>query len=622
LFKGAVHRGKGVVQRFSAVGSLLLAGVLALPAGEATGDPPLIPLEIFEIQGSGTSSSYDGFIVTTEDNVVTALAPNGFFMQTPSARSDGDVDTSDGIFVFTGVSPAVTIGENVNVTGEVDEFFGFTELTSATVTPDGVGVVPAAVAFGATVPSPDPNFPSCAIEFECYEGMLISIADGTVTGPNQRFGTDPIAEVHISAAPARTFREPGIEFPGVAGLPLWDGNPEVFELDPDKLGLANQIIPAGSPFSATGVLGFEFGGYELWPTQLSFVPVSLPVPARPRNPGEFTVATLNLFRLFDDVDDPPSTAADGRERDDFVASTAEYLRRRAKLAGYILDALDAPDVVAVQEAEKLGVLSDLAADITALDPSVVYSAFLEEGNDLGTIDVGFLVRDTVQVDAVTQLGKFETFVNPITLEDNLLHDRPPLLLKARFPAANANSDSDVFKFEVLGVHNRSLGGIEGPEALRVKIKRLQQAQSIAAIADDRQGPKGTKRFMVIGDFNAFEFTDGYVDAVGQIQGDFDPGENEFSGPDLVDPDLRNVVDTIIPAGQRYSIIFRGNAQVLDHALLSAKLEKFVRGAEYGRGNADAAVDLINDDATVLRASDHDGLVVFIQSDPDEFENDD
>ena len=37
---------------------------------------------------------------------------------------------------------------------------------------------------------------------------------------------------------------------------------------------------------------------------------------------------------------------------------------------------------------------------------------------------------------------------------------------------------------------------------------------------------------------------------------------------------------------------------------------------YGRGNADAARDLINDDTTPLRSSDHDGLVLYIMSDFD------
>jgi hypothetical protein len=37
--------------------------------------------------------------------------------------------------------------------------------------------------------------------------------------------------------------------------------------------------------------------------------------------------------------------------------------------------------------------------------------------------------------------------------------------------------------------------------------------------------------------------------------------------------------------------------------------------EFARGNADAAVDLINDDTTSLRASDHDGLVLYIDTFP-------
>ena len=142
-------------------------------------------------------------------------------------------------------------------------------------------------------------------------------------------------------------------------------------------GAASCVSPS---FTATGVLGFEFGGYELFPTDLTVDPAPLPVPVRLREAGEFTLGTLNLFRLFDDFDDPSSTNAQGDVRDDFVASTAEYCRRRDKFAAYILDVLDAPDVLSVQEAEKIEVLQDLAADIYALDSAVVYTAFLEEGN--------------------------------------------------------------------------------------------------------------------------------------------------------------------------------------------------------------------------------------------------
>ena len=580
--------------------------------GAVNAGPPALA-EIFEIQGNGLASPFAGQSVTTEDNVVTVLAPDGFFMQTPTVRTDSDPNTSDGIFVFTGGAPGVSVGDVVDVTGTIEEFFDFTEFGSgAAVTVDGPGgSVPAPVVFDAATPSPDPTAPSCSINnFECFEGMLVQVTGARVTGPNQRFNTDPIAEVHMVAGPDRALREKGIAYPGLPGLPVWDGNPEVFELDPDKLGLPNQILPPGSAFTATGVVGFEFGGYELWPTSLTFDAAPLPVPVRDRNPGEATVGSLNLFRLFDDVNDPPSPNPPGPDRDDTVVSTTEYLRRRSKLSRYIVEVLRAPDVLAVQEAEKLEVLQDLAADIAANSPSVVYTAYLVEGNDIGTIDVGFLVRtDRVQVDAVTQLGKAET----LSLDGSLLHDRPPLLLEGQFIVNGAPS----FPVAVLGVHNRSFIGIDdATDGPRVRQKRLEQAQSIAQKVQDFQTNHPDVGLIVTGDFNDYEFTDGYVDALGQVSGFFDPSENLLSGPDLVDPDLTNQVLSV-PADQRYSFIFEGSAQVLDHALASAVLDPVVSGFAYGRGNADAAVDLINDETTLLRASDHDGLVTYLDVTPSE-----
>jgi predicted extracellular nuclease len=585
------------------------------PGAENICEIPVVgPFEIFEIQGSGPASPFASQKVLTENNIVTAVAPNGFFMQTPELRSDADVNTSDGIFVFTGGAPIyapddpVLVGDMIDVTGNVVEFFDFTEFTSdPVVTFKGPNFdLPTAVTFDASTPSPDPMSPSCAIEFECYEGMLVEIENGAVTGPNQRFNSDPIAEVHITAAPDRTFRETGIEYPGLPDLPVWDGNPEVFELDPDKLGLPNQIIPAGSSFSASGVLGFEFGGYEFWPTELTFSAAVLPQSVRARQRAEFTIGSLNMFRLFDDVDDPEDTSVPGRTRNDSVRPTAEYERRRAKFADYILNVLDAPDILAVQEAEKLEVLETLAADIAGIDSSVVYSAFLVEGNDIGTIDVGFLVRDTMAVDAITQLGKDEI----LEFDNSLLNDRPPLLLEGRL--VNEGADYPV---AVMVVHNRSLGGIDTSSGPRVRAKRLAQAQSIAAKVQAMQTDNPDVRLVIVGDFNAFEFTDGYVDVVGQIAGNFNPDDNLLFGDDLVDPDLINQVLSI-PQDERYSFIFRGNAQVLDHALTSMALDASVRGFQYGRGNADAAVDLINVDDTVLRASDHDGLVLFLTKDLD------
>ena len=98
--------------------------------------------------------------------------------------------------------------------------------------------------------------------------------------------------------------------------------------------LLNQIISAGSTFTATGVIGYEFGGYELWPTQLSvMIPAPLPLAVSPRELGESTVGSLNLFRLFE--------------------GQANYHHRLAKFAGHILTVLDAPDILAVSDSEDL-----------------------------------------------------------------------------------------------------------------------------------------------------------------------------------------------------------------------------------------------------------------------------
>jgi len=557
--------------------------------------------EIFEIQGNGMASPFAGFAVTTNNNIVTAVGPEGFFIQTPDGRADADPETSNGIYVYAGFDLGVAVGDRVDVSGWVQEYYDFTEIAG----PPGLTIyssgntLPAAIALDAATPSP--NQPQPANAYERYEGMLVSIANGIVSGPTQYFGSDPTAEAFIVASAARPFREPGLLYPGDPGYPLvpiWDGNPEVFELDSDKLvpALDPDLIPAGSTFSAEGVLAYEFGGYELWSTSLMLNPAALPVPVRSRATGELTVGSLNTYRLFDNVNDPGS-ADDGS-----VESFDDYQRHLYKLAWYVADVLGAPDILGVQEVEHLGALQDLAQVILS-ERGVSYTAYLEEGNDVGGIDVGFLVRtDTIADEVVTQLGKDEL----LSVDSSLLHDRPPLLLEANYVGNGVP-----FPVKVLVVHQRSLNDIETSE--RVRQKRLEQAQSVAQMVQDLLDIDPGVRLVVVGDFNAYEVTDGYVDVVGQIKGDVDPTQSMLSGPDLVDPNLYDEV-LGMPAGQRYSYIYDGTAQVLDHALTSQGIAPFVRGMQYGRGNADAPEYLELDDFTPQRCSDHDGLVLFLMSD--------
>jgi predicted extracellular nuclease len=270
--------------------------------------------------------------------------------------------------------------------------------------------------------------------------------------------------------------------------------------------------------------------------------------------------------------------------------------------------MGAPDILAIQEVESLKVMQDLAATVAALDASVSYSARLIEGNDIGTIDVGFLVRDNVQVLAVTQLGKDEL----LSVDGSPLHDRPPLLLDATV--------NNMFPISVMVLHMRSLGGIEGERTQR---KRYEQALSVATKVQDIQTANPDVNLLVVGDFNAFEFTDGYIDLAGVVKGDFVPEQSAVCSLveciDVVSPNLVDEVLNIEPS-ERYSFNFGGNAQVLDHVMTSQGFGPLVTGLEFARGNADAARILVGDDGTeadlTVRASDHDGLVLYFFRDED------
>ena len=557
--------------------------------------PPVMTATIPEIQGSGLASPFAGSARKTS-GIVTAVFPagSGFFIQ--DAAGDGNAQTSDGLFVFTGGAPTVAVGDEVEVVGGVTEFFDMTELTATQTTVKSTGrAVPPPVTFDANTPSP--NQPQPIPDMERFEGMLVEVVNGTVSSPTNQFG-----EASVVAADHRAFREPGIAYPGLAGLPVWDGNPEIFEIDTDMYAASPHLqIPATAKVTARGPLAFSFSDYQIWPTALEVTGSIKIVPVRNRRAGEFTVGSQNMLRLFDLVDDP--------NKSDETPSPEQFNRRLDKLSAFVRIALGSPDVLAVQEVENLTALQAVADRIKHDDPGLVYAAYLLEGNDIGGIDVGFLVRDTVKVDSVEQVGKNTVFSFPGN-EDVLLNDRPPLVLRGAYVGGGA-----AFPITVIDVHQRSLSGIDGSDGARIRAKRHAQAVELSRFIDSLQDADPDIHLVAIGDFNAFEFTDGYVDVMGQVTGTPDaagallPAVNEISQP------LQNQTFNM-PAGERYSFVFDGTAQSLDHAITSKALDEHVRGAEHARGNADAPIVLGEDGNTPLRSSDHDGTVLFLLTDSD------
>jgi hypothetical protein len=523
-------------------------------------------LRIWEIQGAGATSPFVNQTVTTTGNVVTAKGSGFFFIQSPTALSDNNPATSDALLVDANYFGSV--GDIVDVSGLVTENDGNTSLSgNIDVATTGSGAaLPAAIVLDENLPSPSP---STIHSLEKVENMRIRFTARAVSPSND------FELAGLAVTESRPFREPGIRYPGLNDLPVWDGNPEIFWMDPNGLGAPNnRFINAGDQITGEGIMLEADDGFWLaLPSDYDIETLSELQAVPEKNEQEFTVGSFNLLFLF--------------------SNSNNLDARLNKLALYIVEQMRSPDILAVQEAGSLGVLQDLAYYIEQLAPGTDYQAYLLPGND--DIKLGYLVKNTIQNIQITELGKQEVFTF-----GGLLHDRPPLLLQATLPTTPATL------IQVLNIHMRSLIGIEGSSSSFVRNKRHQQAISIANMI---QQYRSGGNLLIVGDYNAFEFSDGYVDVFNQMSGDASVGA-QISPLPIVAPPLMEPIESL-PAEERYSYVFQGSAQSLDHCLIS-ELEglEFSRIA-YARGNADYAIAYESNAAVPQSCSDHDGFVVYL-----------
>jgi hypothetical protein len=226
----------------------------------------------------------------------------------------------------------------------------------------------------------------------------------------------------------------------------------------------------------------------------------------------------------------------------------------------------------------------------------------------------------VSVTEVVQERANTLLVNP-DASTSLLNDRPPL----RFTGAVHHANGASFPVTIIVNHLRSLGSVnsEDPgssgwptDGARVRAKRQKQAEDLADLVQDRQTADPNERIVLVGDFNAFEVNDGLVDSMHVIAGTPPPDDQTAvpgDGIDLVNPDLVNLVTTPPPA-ERYSYVFDGNAQNLDHILINAPLvtATAARRIEHPRIDADFPETARNDGTTAVRLSDHDPVVAYFQ----------
>jgi len=564
---------------------------------------------IAEIQGAAHTSPLLGQVVATE-GIVTAVAGNGFYLQDPVG--DGNEATSEGIFVFTSSAPGVSVGDRVRAEGSVSEFtpggassgnLSITQISAAGTTILSSGnPLPAATVVGAggrvapTQTIDDDGLTSFnpandGIDFyESLEGMRLQVNNAVAVSATSGFGEIAILPDDGASAGLRTPRGGIIVQPN-------DFNPERLVID-DGLAASPPAVKVGDRFNGpiTGVLSYSFGDFKLLNTQP--LPAVTPSGISPETTAlagtsdQLAIASFNVENL--DANDPAD--------------------KFAKLASQIVANLRAPDILGLQEIQDNNGQTDdgtVAADQTfqkliaaiaaAGGPTYEYRQINPVNNADGgapgsNIRVGYLFNPARVSfrDRGTASATEANAVNAgpsLALSPGRVDPNNPAFAQDGQPGFEASRKSLAAEFEfngktvfVINNHFKSKGGdtplfgaTQPPNQVTVA-QRTAQAQAINDFVDSLLTADPNAKVVVLGDLNDFQFSTPVQTLAGGV--------------------LTNLVDTL-PANERYSFNFGGNAQALDHILVSNSLA------------AGAEVDIVHVNSEFAagdRASDHDPVV--------------
>ncbi len=587
---------------------------------------------IHTVQTGSPSSAYLGKSVTIS-GIITAITGSGFYVEARDVDQDTDPTTSEAIFVVSGTSTSRLVGDEVQVTGTVQTGGSFqayaTELggTIAIKTVSTGNTLPTAV----TIKASDDTTTGGLQQFLRFQSMRFLIPNFMTTAPTGGTLTENTETVisngefyGVVQGVQRPYIEPGISvletsLPSGATyctatvttncVARFDSNPENFLVESTTLGGAPIDVTANQPITnLLGIVDFTtFSGARLLldakaPGTLGTAMTYIAVPVAKAN--EFTVSSMNIERFYSTT---PSSGA--------VTLTAEaYARRLKKVSLLLRNVQRMPDVIGMQEVGTLATLNDISTQISsdaiaAGQPDPKYSACLINGNDSTGINTAFLVKTTrVSVVDCSQFGKTTTFTNS-TGAQATLNDRPPLVLHAMvnvtgFPA---------YPVTVISNHLKSLIGIDDTTSTgaTVRLKKENQDEFLVNLIQGYQA-KG-EHVVSVGDYNSFFVNDGYVDNIGVITGNPPAAGTVVVGPTSAyvppSPKLTDLESTVTDPLQRYDYSFIGNAQTLDHIVVTGDL---LSGAHIAYSHEDADFPLIqyNDATTPQSSSDHDGAVAF------------
>ena len=307
----------------------------------------------------------------------------------------------------------------------------------------------------------------------------------------------------------------------------------------------------------------------------------------PTIPGTLSVAQLNIWNMFDTVDDP-------RTRD-MVVPMGEYRARLAKLALTITTTLGSPDILSLNEIENQNVL-----DAILNQPSIKalgYKGKIQVLNDGRGIRTAVMYRDSLELlSTAAPNPKFPPNNDRGfgQIDSSLLYSRPPLVANFRYTGAGQSLEG-VSNLTVIVNHFKSKLGGAKPEP-----RRQRQGEFLGEYVDGLTAKDPKSNIIVIGDLNA-TYDDGAYKKLAYRK----------DGSERLKDTLKTLSDD-----DRYTYVYRGKKNLLDHVLVTGGLFDALKSVEINHVNtAKDAKSHKLDPKVVAGISDHDPIVAVFQLSP-------
>jgi predicted extracellular nuclease len=300
-------------------------------------------------------------------------------------------------------------------------------------------------------------------------------------------------------------------------------------------------------------------------------------------PGNLRIAQMNMWNLFDTVNDPNTGD------DDATLTPEQYQIKLEKLARAIVE-LGIPDIVSANEIENETVLADLVARPEL--KSAGYRVLVQEtNNDERGIRVGVLYKDSMlevaNVEAPNPKFSFPDGGRG-QIDRTLLYARPPLVVDFKLRgAAQAGEGAGLLTLAVN--HFKSKLGGDAPEA-----RRQMQGQYLGEWIDARRATNPGNAIVVAGDLNATHADGAYKKLERRADG----------SQRLYDSAMK------VRKEDRYTYIYRGQKDLLDHIMVDNSRRDAIVGASILHINTAKDARKSQWDPKVLPGySDHDSMYV-------------